>query len=104
MTLAEIPRLSAAFIDANILIYHFAGRSDECSALLARMEAAEIRGLTSQPVLLEVAHRLMVIEAGAGADTRTLRCSCSSRATAFHIGNLPDAADADRLVSLRRRY
>lgn len=64
MTLGEIPRSSAVFIDANILIYHFAGRSDECSTLLARVEAGEIRGCTSQPILLEVAHRLMVIEAG----------------------------------------
>lgn len=39
MTLADIPRSSAVFVDANILISHFAGRSDDCSDCLARIEA-----------------------------------------------------------------
>ena len=63
MTLAEVPRSSAVFVDANIFIYHFAGRSDESSAFLTRIEAGEVRGFTGQTILLEVAHRLMIIEA-----------------------------------------
>lgn len=63
MTLAEIPHSSAVFVDANILIYHFAGRSDDCSTFLTRIETGEVRGFTGQTILLEVAHRLMVIEA-----------------------------------------
>lgn len=63
MTLAEVPRSSAVFVDANILIYHFTGRSDESSAFLTRIEAGEVRGFTGQTILLEVAQRLMVIEA-----------------------------------------
>ncbi len=63
MTLVEILRASPIFIDANVLIYHFAGQSDECSAFLARVESGDLQGITSQPVLLEVAHRLMVLEA-----------------------------------------
>jgi predicted nucleic acid-binding protein len=63
MTLAEVPRSSAVFVDANIFIYHFAGRSDDCSAFLTRIEAGEVRGFTGQTILLEVAHRLMIIEA-----------------------------------------
>ena len=63
MTLADVPRSETVFIDANVLIYHFAGRSDECSAFLTRIESGEVRGFTGQMILLEVAHRLMVIEA-----------------------------------------
>jgi predicted nucleic acid-binding protein len=63
MTLAEVPRSSAVFVDAKILIYHFVGRSDDCSTFLTRIEAGEVRGFTGQTILLEVARRLMVIEA-----------------------------------------
>lgn len=63
MTLTEIPAGSQVFIDANIFIYHFAGRSEECSSFLARVEAGELRGFTSRIILLEVAHRLMILEA-----------------------------------------
>jgi predicted nucleic acid-binding protein len=63
MTLAEIPDASAVFIDANVFVYHFAGASPQCTALLARCETREIRGATSALVLAEVAHRLMMIEA-----------------------------------------
>lgn len=63
MTLAEIPRPSAVFVDANVFIYHFTGQSKECSDCLARIETGDLRGLTAQTTLLEVAHRLMVIEA-----------------------------------------
>lgn len=63
MTLADVPRSSVVFIDANILIYHFTGRSDACSTFLTRIEAGDVRGFTGQTILLEVAHRLMTIEA-----------------------------------------
>lgn len=63
MTLNEIASGSATFIDANIFIYHFAGQSEQCSSFLARVERAELHGFTSQIGLLEVAHRLMMLEA-----------------------------------------
>lgn len=63
MTLAEIPPSEAVFIDANVFIYHFAGQSEECSAFLARVETGDVRAVTGQTVILEVAHRLMVLEA-----------------------------------------
>jgi predicted nucleic acid-binding protein len=63
MTLAEIPRASTVFVDANILVYHFAGRSDDCSTFLSRVEAGEIHGITGQIILLEVTQRLMLAEA-----------------------------------------
>jgi predicted nucleic acid-binding protein len=63
MRLTEIPRGSLVFIDANVFIYHFAGRSDDCSALLTRVESGDLQGATGDTVLLEVGHRLMIVEA-----------------------------------------
>jgi predicted nucleic acid-binding protein len=51
------------FIDANIFIYHLTGRSQACRVLLERCEVGEVRGITGVHVLLEVLHRLMMLEA-----------------------------------------
>ncbi|OGB91483.1 MAG: hypothetical protein A3G35_08015 [candidate division NC10 bacterium RIFCSPLOWO2_12_FULL_66_18] len=64
--LSEIPDGLSVFIDANIFIYHFSGPtplSPACSAFLRRIEDGVIRGLTSTVVLVEVLHRLMILEA-----------------------------------------
>ncbi len=63
MTLAEITPASSVYIDANIFIYHFAGQSEDCSSFLTRVESGELRGFTGQIGILEVAHRLMMLEA-----------------------------------------
>ncbi len=63
MTLTEIAAGSSVFIDANIFIYHFAGQSEDCSSFLARVESGELRGFTGQVGILEIAHRLMMLEA-----------------------------------------
>jgi predicted nucleic acid-binding protein len=63
MTLAEIEEGTAVFIDGNVFVYHFAGASPECTALLMRCETSELRGVTSALVLAEVSHHLMMIEA-----------------------------------------
>lgn len=63
MALTEIAAGSAVFVDANVFLYHFAGRSDDCSSLLARVEAGEVLGFTGQVTVLEVMHRLMMLEA-----------------------------------------
>lgn len=63
MTLDEIPEASAVFVDANIFVYHFTGVSRECRSLLERSERREIRVITGTHLLLEVLHRLMMIEA-----------------------------------------
>jgi len=51
------------FIDANIFIYHFTGLSQECSSFLERCERGGLWGVTAVHILLEVLHRLMMIEA-----------------------------------------
>jgi hypothetical protein len=63
MTLAEIPGGSLVFIDANVFIYHFAAQSEECSTFLSQVETGYVRGTTGRTILLEVARRLMVLEA-----------------------------------------
>ena len=65
-SLAEIPDGAVVFIDANVFIYHFSGPgplSPACSAFLQRVEDGVLRGLTSTVVLIEVLHRLMILEA-----------------------------------------
>ncbi|MGH7332565.1 MAG: type II toxin-antitoxin system VapC family toxin [Candidatus Rokuibacteriota bacterium] len=63
MTLAEIEDGASVFVDANVFVYHFAGASSDCTALLRRCETGEVQGYTSALVLAEVCHRLMMIEA-----------------------------------------
>jgi len=63
MRLEEIAPEESVFIDSNIFIYHFTGTSEECSHFLSRCERKDLSGVTSTNVLLEVLHRLMLIEA-----------------------------------------
>ena len=63
MKLDEIKAGSEIFVDSNIFIYHFTGVSDECSDFLGRCERGELIAMTSVNVILEVLHRLMMVEA-----------------------------------------
>lgn len=63
MKLRDIISGTKIFIDSNIFIYHFTGVSDECTKFLSRCERGELIGMTSTNVLLEVLHRLMMVEA-----------------------------------------
>ena len=63
LPLPELPAGQTVFIDANIFIYHFTGLSQECSSFLERCERGELWGVTAVHILLEVLHRLMMIEA-----------------------------------------
>ena len=63
MILAELRDGDRVFIDANIFIYHFGGRSMEGKAFLERCARRELLGYTFTPVLAEVLHRHMVAEA-----------------------------------------
>ena len=63
MRLDDLQSETTVFIDANIFIYHFTGASEECTRFLRRCEAGELIASTSVSVLLEVLHRLMMVEA-----------------------------------------
>ena len=63
MRLVDFPSGASLFIDANCLLYHFLDSHPSCTYTLHRSELGEIRTFTSLPVLAEVRHRLMVLEA-----------------------------------------
>src|SRR6516225_8107360 len=68
MNLDQVPAGAQVFIDSNILVYHFQPHPSfgaMCHQLLERIERQDIEGYTSTNLLGELAHRLMVIEAGA---------------------------------------
>ena len=65
MTVEAIPAGSRCCIDANILIYAETGYSEQAKALLARCAQATIVGILPFAALLDVCHRLMLIEARA---------------------------------------
>jgi predicted nucleic acid-binding protein len=66
MTFDQIPASAFVFIDANILIYYFApdpALGPTCQQLVGRITRQEFHAYTSTHVLLDVAHRLMTLEA-----------------------------------------
>ena len=63
MKLLDIKTGSEVFVDSNVFIYHFTGVSDECSDFLSRCERGELIEMTTVNVILEVLHRLMMVEA-----------------------------------------
>src|SRR5262245_51118491 len=68
MTFADLVAGDALFVDANTLTYHFQPHpvwGPPCTDLLRRIENQELVGSTSTPVLSEVSHRLMTIQASA---------------------------------------
>ncbi|HEX7128311.1 MAG TPA: PIN domain-containing protein [Thermodesulfobacteriota bacterium] len=62
-TLDAIPPGTSVFIDSTIFVYSFAGESAHCLDFLERCERRDLDGITSVVVLVEVAHRLMMLEA-----------------------------------------
>ena len=83
MTLADLGNGDQVFIDANIFVYHFGGRSGECKALLERCARRELLGYTSAGILAEVLHRLMVAEAIA-------KGLATARTVVRKLGETPD--------------
>ncbi len=61
--LRDIPPGERVFVDANTFVYHFTGVSGECTAFLRRCERGDVAGITGVHVLLELVHRLMMVEA-----------------------------------------
>jgi len=66
LTLADIPGGAAVFLDANVLVYHFAPHpvlQPLCQELLEQCTTEESLGYTSAHVVSNVAHRIMTLEA-----------------------------------------
>src|SRR4030043_1871458 len=63
---ATLPSIRAGTwvaIDANILVYANQRRSPQCVALLRRCASGELQGVVPVPMVAELAHALMLIEA-----------------------------------------
>ena len=63
MKLEDLPDGTRILVDANILIYHFSGISLECRAFRQRCESRQVEAFTGVHIVLEVTHRLMILEA-----------------------------------------
>ncbi len=63
MTFSGVESGTKLYIDANIFVYASNGASRECRELLDRCDRREVNAYTGIHVLLEVAHRIMTIEA-----------------------------------------
>lgn len=63
MQLEDVSDGEQIFVDANILIYHFSGISSACRTFLQRCESKQVEAFTGVHIVLEVAHRLMMLEA-----------------------------------------
>jgi predicted nucleic acid-binding protein len=68
MILTDLLDGESVFLDANILVYHFAPHpllGPACNDLIRRVENQALLGYTSTAVLSDVAHHLMTFEASA---------------------------------------
>ncbi|BAS28722.1 type II toxin-antitoxin system VapC family toxin [Limnochorda pilosa] len=63
MRLTDVPEGASVYVDADIFIYHFTGVSRQATDFLERCESRALSGYTGHVVVLEVMHRLMMIEA-----------------------------------------
>ncbi len=74
MHLHEIETGARVFIDANIFVYHFSKGSEfnkSCTDFLFRVETSQIHGFTSVGIVMEAAHRLMMVEASSILEIET---------------------------------
>ena len=63
MKLGDIKSGEMVILDANILIYANQQKSDECIRLLNRCARNEVKGVVPMPMVAELMHTLMLIEA-----------------------------------------
>jgi len=63
MKLPEIQKGELIVIDTNILIYANQKKSRQCAQLLRRCGTGEVRGVVPLPMVTELVHALMLIEA-----------------------------------------
>lgn len=61
--LAALPAGTEIFVDANIFIYHFNGKSATCTAFVDRIANDEVAAYVNAQVLSDLLHRLMCAEA-----------------------------------------
>lgn len=63
MKLSDIKAGEWVVIDTNILVYANQGKSEECVQLLRRCASKDVHGIVPMPMVAELVHTLMLIEA-----------------------------------------
>ena len=63
MNLGQIRAGELVVLDTNILVYANQRKSAECAQLLGRCARAEVKGIVPMPMVAELMHTLMLIEA-----------------------------------------
>lgn len=63
MKLSDIKAGEWVVIDTNILVYANQGKSEECVQLLRRCALKDVHGIVPMPMVAELVHALMLIEA-----------------------------------------
>lgn len=60
MNFDELKTGDSVLIDANIFIYNFLAKSEQCKEILLKCAKGDLDGYTPTSVLGEVLHRLMI--------------------------------------------
>jgi predicted nucleic acid-binding protein len=63
MTLAQLPEGEWVVIDTNILVYANQGQSADCIEFLRHCASGAVQGIVPMPMVAELVHALMLIEA-----------------------------------------
>jgi predicted nucleic acid-binding protein len=63
MKLTQIQNDEEVIIDANVLVYANQQKSEQCKRLVRRCATREVKGIVPMPMVAELVHTLMIIEA-----------------------------------------
>jgi len=81
MKLQQIENGEDVLIDTNVLVYANQQKSEQCRQLLRRCATREVKGILPMPVVAELVHTLMIIEA---RENNWIERANPSRALAEH--------------------
>jgi predicted nucleic acid-binding protein len=59
----HLPAGTNCLVDTNVFLYHLASLSNDCGQLLVRIGHGEVSGYVTTPIIGEMLHKRMVIEA-----------------------------------------
>ena len=63
LDLADIPDGTRVFVDTNIFVYHFLGKSVSCTSFVNRVARRDIQAFVNSRVMLDLLHKLMLADA-----------------------------------------
>lgn len=63
MDINHLPAGTNCLVDTNVFLYHLAAQSNDCRQLIVRIGRGEISAYVTTPIIGEMLHKRMVIEA-----------------------------------------